>query len=96
MERIEVDPGSLEQVARDLSASVDVAREVKKHHARMAAHAENAGHEIVQFAVASFLNRWSYGCGCLVSDADGISAALQKAGVIYLHNDKEAARGTGH
>jgi len=93
MERIEVDPSSLQRVARDLTASVAVAHEVKKHHARMAGHAENAGPAIVQYAVASFLNRWSYGCGLLASDADGMATALQKAGTIYLHNDKEAAGG---
>lgn len=92
MQRIEVDPGAMNEVAGELTAGVAVAREVKKHHSRMAGTLDSSGHPIMQFALASFLDRWSYGCGCLVSDADDIATSLRKAGTIYLHIDEAAAR----
>lgn len=89
---IEVDPASLKQVARDLAAGASVAHEVQKHHARLAAHASRAGHPAVTLGAASFLSRWSYGCGCLVSDAETTASALQQAGLLYLHTDEAVAR----
>jgi hypothetical protein len=95
MQRIEVEPGDMETVAGELSASVEVAREVKKHHGRMVGSADSCGHPIMQFALAAFLDRWSYGCGCLVSDADDMAVSLRRAGTIYVHVDESVARHAG-
>jgi hypothetical protein len=89
---IEVDPASLKQVAHHLTEGASVAHEVQKHHARLASHASQAGHPAVTLAAASFLDRWSYGCGCLITDAEATASALQKAGVLYLHTDETVTR----
>lgn len=95
MERIEVDPGELAAVAGELTAGVEVARRVKEHHSRMAGTLDRTGHPVMQFALASFLDRWSYGCGCLVSDADTIAVSLRRAGIVYVHVDNAVARHAG-
>lgn len=95
MQRIEVDPGEMQAVAGELTDSVAVAREVRKHHGRMAGTVDSTGHPIMQFALAAFLDRWSYGCGCLVSDADDMAVSLRKAGTIYLQVDENVARHAG-
>lgn len=77
MERIEVDPGALTAVAGQLSAGVEVARRVKEHHGRMAGTLERTGHPLMQLALATYLDRWSYGCGCLVSDAETIAGGIE-------------------
>lgn len=95
MLRIEVDPGAMNAVAGELTAGVAVAREVQKHHSRMAGTVDSSGHPIVQFALASFLDRWSYGCGCLASDADDMATSLRKAGTIYVRVDENVAHHAG-
>lgn len=92
MQRIEVDPREMHSVAGELTAGVGVAREVKKHHSRMAGTLDRTGHPIMQLALASFLDRWSYGCGCLASDADNVAVSLRKAGTVYTTVDETAAR----
>jgi hypothetical protein len=95
MLRIEVDPAAMDAVAGELTDSVAVAREVKKHHSRMAGTVDSCGHPVMQLALAAFLNRWSYGCGCLASDADDMAVSLRKAGTIYTHVDDNVAHHAG-
>lgn len=93
---IEVDPAALHQLATDLHDGAVVAREVQKHHDRLSAHAARAGNPLVVLGATSFLSSWSYGCGCLVADAEAMAQRLRTAGSLYLRNDKESARAVGH
>jgi hypothetical protein len=93
---IEVDPAALQRLAHDLHDGAAVAREVQKHHDQLAAHAARAGNPLVVFGATSFLSSWSYGCGCLVADAEGMAQRLRTASAVYGRNDKESARAVGH
>jgi len=89
MERIEVDPSSLQRVARDLTASVAVAHEVKKHHAEWPGTPKTRARDCAVCG-GVFLNRWSYGCGCW-PPMPTVWRRTAEGRRYYLHNDKEAA-----
>jgi hypothetical protein len=93
---IEVDPAALQRLARDLHDGAAAAREVQKHHDRLAAHASRGGNPLVVFSATSFLSAWSYGCGCLVADAEGMAERLRTASAVYASNDKQSARAVSH
>ncbi|MBO0879433.1 MAG: hypothetical protein J2P17_03490 [Mycobacterium sp.] len=93
---IEVDPAALQRLARDLHDGAAAAREVQKHHDQLAAYAARAGNSLVVIGATAFLSRWSYGCGCLVADAEATAQRLHTAGAVYARIDKEAVRAVDH
>lgn len=96
MKVIEVDPFGLGIVARQLTESVQIAGNVQKHHDRMAAHAEHAGHPDVTDALAHFLGKWAYGCGCLLADGETLAARLGAASHVYVVVEESIAHGIGN
>jgi hypothetical protein len=96
MGNIEVDPATLQGLAHGLHDGAAVAREVQKHHDRLATHAARGGNPLVVFSATSFLSQWSYGCGCLAADAEGMAERLRTASALYVRNDKESARAVEH
>ncbi len=89
---IEVDPVALQAVARDLTRSVDVAEDVARHQGRLMSFAAGAGRPSVTAAIGSFLDRWSYGCGCLVSDTRHLAEAVGVASGAYRRVDARVAK----
>lgn len=92
MPLIEVDPVYLQNVARDLTRSVDVAEDVTRHGSRLMSYAASAGRPSVTAAIGSFLDRWSYGCGCLVTDTRHLAATVALAGGAYRRVDARVAK----
>lgn len=92
MPSIEVDPVSLQVVARELARGVDVAEDVARHQGRLMSYAAGAGRPSVTAAIGSFLNRWSYGCGCLVSDTHHLAEAVGLASGTYRQVDAKIAK----
>ena len=92
MPLIAVDPVSLQAVARDLARSVGVAEDVARHRSRLTSYAAGAGRPSVTAAIGCFLDRWSYGCGCLVSDTRHLAAAVGHASDAYRQVDARVAK----
>ncbi len=91
MPLIEVEPAGLEIVARDLSRSAEIAEGVARRQSRLTAYAAAAGNQSVTAAIGSFLNRWSYGCGCLVADTRHLAASVEDAAARYRQIDAGVA-----
>jgi hypothetical protein len=92
MPLIAVDPVSLRIIARDLARSIDVAGDVARHRSRLMSYAAGAGRPSVTAAIGSFLDRWSYGCGCLVSDTRQLAASVSHASGTYRQVDARVAK----
>ncbi len=85
---IQVDPGILGTVATQLTDSVAIARDVHERRDTLKSHVANAGHEVLRFAVHSFLDTWGYGCGCLTEDAEQIAERLRNTSRLYLQAEE--------
>jgi hypothetical protein len=85
--RFEVDPSVLGGVASELLASVSVAKQVKDHRDSLKAMADNAGDGTAQGAIGHFLDKWSYGCGCLIHDAEQMADRLSQTSKAYLETE---------
>jgi hypothetical protein len=95
IERIDVDAGSLGAVGAKLTAGVAVAREINKHHQRLAAHAAHCGHPDAAAGISRFLDAWGYGCGCLAGDAEAIGAAMTEAEGLYRSDESLISAAAG-
>jgi hypothetical protein len=89
MTRFEVDPAVLADVAAGLHTSVEVARDVKHHRDSLKALASDAGDEAAQHAMHHFLDKWAYGCGCLVKDAEDMADRLRQVSQAYLDTESK-------
>ena len=88
MTYISVEPTVLRTVADRLIDAVAVAGEVK--HQRNQLEGRLGGeHRLVRGATHSFLERWAFGCECLIADATEISGRLNNASQCYV--DVEAS-----
>ena len=84
---IEVDPQSLHGVSRRLLQSAQAAHEVKEGSRALKDLADRAGHPELRSAIHSFLDRWSYGCGCLLEDARQVADRLEKTSKVYVETE---------
>jgi sRNA-binding protein len=94
--RVEVDTDILGTVARRLTDSVEVARQIRDDRDSLSAYADAAGHDQLREAIRSFLDRWAYGCGCLVEDANQVADRLGRTATVYAETEAtiaEAASG---
>ncbi len=89
----EVDPSILEEIARRLVDSVEVAGEVKDKAGAVRPNPAEAGHEAVSGALDSFLDKWAYGCACLEEDAKQMAARLSQTSKLYLETELAIAGG---
>jgi hypothetical protein len=87
MTRFEVDPSVLGTVASELLSSVAVARQVKDDRDSLKAMANDTGDGDAQEAIGHFLDKWSYGCGCLIEDAEQMADRLQQTSAAYLETE---------
>jgi hypothetical protein len=87
MTRFEVEPDVLGDVAQGLLDSVRVARQVKDHGDSLKALASDAGDETAKHAMEHFIGRWSYGCGCLIEDAEQLADRLKQTSAAYLETE---------
>ncbi len=90
---IEVDPDSLGAVGQRLTDSVEVARQVHDDRGTLSGYADAAGHDGLRQAIHSFLDKWSYGCGCLVQDANQVAERLNKTAKVYVETEATIAGG---
>lgn len=91
MTRFEVDPDVLGDVGQGLLDSVEVARQVKDHGDSLKALANDAGDDAAKSAMEHFIGRWSYGCGCLIEDAEQMADRLNQTSTAYLETETSIA-----
>ena len=87
MTRFEVEPDVLGDVAQGLLDSVEVARQVMDHGDSLKALAADAGDETAKNAIEHFIGEWSYGCGCLIEDAEQMADRLRQTSAAYLETE---------
>jgi hypothetical protein len=92
---VRVDPRLLEALARGLVEASAAAAHVRDRGGDLAARA-SAEHALVRTAIRSFVDRWAYGCGCLVDDATQTSVRLTAASGAYRHLEAALSAGLGH
>lgn len=85
--RIEVDPSTLSGIGYRLLQSAEVAREVNDGAGFLKDLADGAGDAGLRSAIHSFLDRWRYGCGCLVEDARQVADRLEKTSKLYMQTE---------
>ncbi len=90
MTTISVDPAALHRLSERLVDAGAVAAEVHHQGGSLQGHL-GAEHPAVQHAARSFLERWAWGCECLVADTSELSARLQGASQCYVQVDESAA-----
>jgi hypothetical protein len=87
MTRFEVDPDVLGDVAQGLLDSVEVARQVKDHGDSLKSMASDTGDDTAKGAIEHFIGEWSYGCGCLIEDAEQMADRLHQTSAAYLETE---------
>jgi hypothetical protein len=93
--RIEVDPAGLAAAARALGDATAVAREVHRGTRSLGAAAAATGHGRLEAAAEHFRDRWSYGLGLVVEDADTLARMLTQAARIYAQAEQGIAEAAG-
>ncbi len=83
MTYVRVEPAVLHLVSGRLLDAVAVAQEVEHERDSLEARVEGE-HDVVRGAVGSFLDRWGYGCECLVTDATETADRLDHASRCYV------------
>lgn len=87
MTTFEVDPALLGDIGAGLLDSVEVARQVKHDGDALKALASDAGDDTAKDAIEHFIGRWSYGCGCLIEEAEQIADRLQQTSAAYQETE---------
>ncbi len=90
--QIQVVYDSLRSTATQLTQAVGIVDEVTAQHDPLAAQASAAGDPRVAGAITSFLHTWSYGLGCMKSDARNLASELQTAAERYQQLEAAIAK----
>ncbi|HWE56484.1 MAG TPA: hypothetical protein VG435_13295 [Acidimicrobiales bacterium] len=90
--QIQVVYESLNSTATQLTQAVGIIDEVTAHHDPLADQASAAGDPKVTGAITSFLHTWSYGLGCMKSDAKELSSDLAAAARRYQQLEAAIAK----
>jgi hypothetical protein len=90
---LEVEPAALGQLAGRLMDTVAVAQQAARGSGWLKGSIEGAGHDLVRTATGSFLDRWAYGCECLVVDARQLADRLRTTSRVYVATETAIAGG---
>lgn len=90
---LEVEPAALGQLAGRLVDTVAVAQQAGRGSGWLKGYIQAAGHDLVRTATNSFLDRWAYGCECLVEDARALADRLEATSRVYVATETAIAEG---
>jgi transposase len=90
--RLEVEPAVLDDTARGLRRCVDVAREISDRRGRLRELVDDCGSRHFRHAAEHFIERWGYGMGLVVGDAEHLAEQLERSAAAYRRLEADISR----